>query len=77
MHLFVNGTGNVAGSISITSESRTGVSRVKQKLIDIFGCQHPFCFVDRLDRSGDVMALMPDRIKVGVRSRQPCPGRLF
>ena len=41
----------------------------KGSYIDIFGCQHPFCFVDRLARkSSYVMALMPDRIKVGVRS---------
>ena len=41
----------------------------KGSYIDIFGCQHPFCFVGRLThKSSYVMALMPDRIKVGVRS---------
>ena len=41
----------------------------KGRYIDFFGCQHPFCFVDRLaHKSSYVMALMPDRIKVGVRS---------
>ena len=73
--IFGNGRGtsdrNVAGSNSIVSESRTRVSRMKGNLynIDIFGCQHPFCFVDRLARKSSYgMALMPDRIKVGVRS---------
>ena len=48
-YIFGNGRGtsdrNVAGSNSIVSESRTGVSRMKRKLyihLYIFGCQHPF-----------------------------------
>ena len=54
----------------------------KGSYINNFGYQHPFCFVYRLARKNSyVMALMPDRIKVGVRNWNyivhVCLGRLF
>ena len=60
------------------NQERAYLVHEKDVIYGIFGCQHPFCFVDRLARkSSYVMALVPDRIKVGVRSGQLCPGRLL
>ena len=64
--------------ISLPSNQEWAYLVWKGSYIDIFGCQHLFCYVDILARkSGYVMASVPGRIKVGVRRGQLCPGRLF